>query len=139
MRKFLGLIAFFGLMSAGCNSEDDSAVIDDSFIQTASLQGEWLLSNVNGTLMGINEDISRGEVIWTFNDTDKTIKVVNNISKTTVPWLLESGTYSYTHETFDDHETLTIDDISYGTVSFPEGQLSLDQRAVDGVQMIFER
>ncbi len=138
MNRYLGMALMTCLLLTSCG-DDDAIGPGEGGGPNNGLAGTWYLTNVNGTLSGINEDVSRGEVAWTFDEGSSLVTVVNNLEDFELLWLLESGIYSYEITTTNDVETIAVDDINLGNLSIFDGVLNMDQRAVDGVQMLFER
>jgi len=78
---FIFFLALGFLSSCDKNKSDDP------------LDGSWNLSSYSAFLPDL-PIINRGDIIWTFNISESTITVENNIDNT-YPYLRDSGIYTY--------------------------------------------
>lgn len=138
MKKILSLSIIFMLCIAGCQLDDDDAVIYNE-----PAEGSWSLINVSGTLAGLDQDIEAGVVVWTFNETDGTVTVVNNNTDNEIETFFETGIYSYVlqdNENNDDtcEQSMVIEGINFGCQTFTEDTMILSTVHADGHQLTFK-
>lgn len=88
-----------------CKSDDDSN-------QTETLNGTWNLKKVYGGFAATS-NYEIGDVKWTFNVTENTVIIENNIMTLTEP---DSGTYDYRIEPNGEIQTLFINNIERGDI-----------------------
>ena len=131
---FFLYISTFSIL-AGCDKDDDSPKVD-------AIKGVWNLKNVNGGLLGININYTKGEVIWNFNGTGSLI-VENNIVTTGPEDIFagfDSGTYEYEIKTEDHAQILYINHVKRGQIDIASNTLLIDDGlAVDGLLTEFEK
>jgi hypothetical protein len=134
--KILILITCFGFVLS-CSDDDDIQSTNNSS------SGSWYLRNVSGGIAGINIDYSQNEVKWTFESSDSTLEVVNNIISTGPESIYagpQSGTYSYSIQTIDGNERLFVDSENKGVMLIQNDSLFLDDGvAADGMMHLFVR
>jgi len=101
------------------------------------------MTRVSGGLAGIDYNYNQGEVIWTFQGTNATLVVANNLDSTDIRndyTKIETGTYSYTTSTSNGTKTLFVDGVAIGEFSFVNNKMLLDDGvAADGFLTEFER
>ncbi|MFG6688033.1 hypothetical protein ACGK9U_15770 [Mariniflexile sp. HNIBRBA6329] len=109
----------------------------------------WHLTNVSGSVSGVDNDFELDKIIWTFNeDTNKL--VVNNTNATDVEDGLDTGTYTYSiTEVEGEGEVndlfLTIESNEFGKLTFDATELVIDQNitttgsGADGFIYTFKR
>lgn len=102
------------------------------------IQQKWDLINVNGGLAGLNENFPQGAITWDFGRSEVTI-VNNNSQQNAIYDGLETGTYEYAINEVNDFKTLVVDGQDLGGVSISNDELIVDQRAVDGFQLRFQK
>ena len=131
------LVCILGLgVVTSCNNDDDNTD------QQESLDGTWNLTNVRGSLLGVDLDYNRGEVIWNFIQDENTLVVENNIMTTGPEDIysgLDSGTYVYNIQVIDDLDVLFVENREMGFVVLSNNNLKIDDRATDGLLAEFER
>lgn len=102
------------------------------------IQKKWDLVNINGGLAGIDIDFPPGSITWDFDESN--VKIINNN-----PYMnaiydgLSSGTYDYLINEINGYKTLEVDEQDLGGTYILNDELIVDQRAVDGFQMQFEK
>ena len=130
------LVCILGLgVVTSCNNDDDNTD------QQESLDGTWNLTNVRGSLLGVDLDYNEGEVIWNFNQ-DNILVVENNIMTTGPEDIysgLDSGTYAYNIQVIDDLDVLFVENREMGFLVLSNKNLKIDDRATDGLLAEFER
>lgn len=105
IKKLSLLMIMSFVFFVNCNSDDDSN-------QTETLNGTWNLKKIYGGFASTSYyDI--GDVKWTFNVTENTVIVENNILTSTEP---VSGTYNYRIEQNGEIQTLFINNIERGDI-----------------------
>ena len=108
------LIIILLLITISCNSED-----------TLKVDNSWNLINVSGGIAGIDENFNKGEVKWTFNEGNSTLKVVKNTSD---PYSgIADGTYTYSILTNNDHFYLIIDSQEKGSIITTGSFMEIDE------------
>jgi hypothetical protein len=124
----LVVIATFGMLTS-CHNDDDN-----SGEKEKTINGIWNLKNVSGGLQGIHLDYTKGEVLWTFNETTGKLIVENKIitqgPKNTHSGL-KSGTYDYEIKEEERVQVLFIKGIRQGVITIlGEKNMKID----DGVE-----
>ncbi|MGK0386592.1 MAG: hypothetical protein ACI849_001210 [Patiriisocius sp.] len=138
MKAIFLILGFFlgvGLLTR-CNNDDDTTQ------QEYSINGVWNLKNVNGSFLPTNIDYNVGDVIWTFNETSSILFVENNILTTGPEDIyagLDTGSYNYKIQLDGDAQVLVIDDTERGFLVLSPNTLKIDDRALDGFIMEFEK
>jgi len=118
MKKFFLLAIVCTLcLSASCDKND----INSSETET------WFLVNISGGFAGINNDVEKGTVIWTFNFQDSTLKIDNNNNNNNAVSGFDSGTYSYSILTVNDKNYLVIEGNEFGGMITSGNELIIDQ------------
>jgi hypothetical protein len=129
--KFVVLLFAAVLVLSGC---DD----DETLPQEPTINGTWHLKNVSGGFAGVDEDFSRGEVIWTFDEESSVLTVENNSKETFIG--LASGVYSYSVSEVEGDEVLFIDEGEFGILTIAKTEMAIDQGlASDGFLFNFQR
>ena len=120
-----------------CNNDDDNT------IQNETISGIWHLKNVSGGLQGTNIDYTKGEVKWTFGESDGTLTVENNIDNTGPEDIfagLDSGVYAYEVQKLGQTDVLNVEGNAMGTILLSSASLKIDEGvAVDGLIREFIR
>lgn len=130
--KFLVLLFAAILVLPACDNDDDTVP------QKVTIDGTWHLKNVSGGFAGVDEDFSRGEVIWTFDGGNSTLSVKNNSERTFSG--LPVGTYAYSVSEVEGDEVLFIDENKFGITVISTSEMTIDQGlASDGFLFMFER
>lgn len=119
---------------------------DDTLVSTppVGINGAWSLDNVSGGLMGANVKFSNGDVTWTFNSTNQTLVVQNNVGTSDPNYQftdLASGSYSYTIQNIGGQQQLLINNNSRGVIlTLNSTDLDIDEGvSVDGFIRKFRR
>ena len=129
----------FGFLTS-CNNDDDNST------QVKTISGTWNLKNVSGGLQSVNVDYSRGDVKWSFNQTNNTLIVENNV--TTEPKVIyagfDSGTYNYEIQQGPNNQILFIDEIESGGIILTDffilnQNITMSGSGADGFVFKFER
>ena len=136
MKKIIFLNLICVLFCFACSQDDDVIFTDPA-------EGDWSLVNVSGTLLGLDQDIEAGVIVWTFNPAENTVTIVNNNTDEEITDFFESGTYAYIYmsnngETELCSESLIIEDTDFGCQSFTNGDtMTLSNIWVDGYILTF--
>lgn len=135
MKKFILLNLICLLFCISC-SEDDDIIYNDP------IEGNWSLVNVSGSLMGVNQDIETGTIVWTFNPAENTVTIVNNNTDEEITDFFESGTYTYNYESNEGEtelcsESLLIENIDFGCRDFNNNTMTLSNTWEDGYELTF--
>lgn len=136
MKKFILLNFICALLCIACSQDDD-------VILTDTTEGDWSLINISGSLMGIDQDIEAGVIVWTFNPAENTVTIVNNNTNEEITDFFESGTYMYNYmsnngETELCSESLIVEDVDFGCQTFTnDDTMTLSNIWVDGYQLTF--
>ncbi|MCO6149623.1 hypothetical protein [Flavobacterium sp. NRK1] len=85
----LVLLLLSSLLLINCSDDDPKSSLTDSNAMVLKLV------NVSGSIAGVSHDFNEGEVTWTLDEENQTIKVVNNFTDTNVYSGIASGTYDY--------------------------------------------
>ena len=80
------LIIGIGFLNS-CNKDDDNSS------EQGRINGKWNLSNINGVIDGRSIAFDTGEIQWTFNNKQNTLKIENN-SGNNNSYILNSGLYN---------------------------------------------
>lgn len=113
-------------------------ILEYNALNPDQLVGSWSLSNINGGLLGVDQDYVRNEIVWSF-DAD-TLTIMDNTSDKNIG--LQAGHYAYelTQSEANGAYFLSVDGGRLGFISILHASsFSVDDRAVDGLQYIFER
>ncbi|OIQ18622.1 MAG: hypothetical protein BM557_06770 [Flavobacterium sp. MedPE-SWcel] len=137
MKKILLLSITTLLLCVGCSDDDSAPAVNP-------LNASWNLTNVSGSLLGIDQDIEEGLIVWAFNTTNNTVTVVNNNTDEDVTDFFESGTYNYSYETNyigieTCAESLKVNDINFGCQNITGNTMILSDIAADGYQLTFTK
>tara|TARA_R110002073_G_scaffold220418_1_gene380607 strand:+ start:95721 stop:96116 length:396 start_codon:yes stop_codon:yes gene_type:complete len=112
--KKIALISLVFVIISSCNNED-MLKVDNS----------WNLVKVTGGFAGIDENFDKGEIKWTFNEGNSTLKVVKN---TTEPYSgIAEGTYLYSILSNSDHFYLIIDSQEKGGIITTGSFMEVDE------------
>lgn len=115
MRNFFLLIIICSLnLSSSCDNDD----VNNSKTET------WFLVNISGGFAGINNDIEKGTVIWTFNPQDSILKIENNNDDVSG---FDSGIYSYSILNANNKNYLVIEGNEFGGMITSGNELIIDQ------------
>lgn len=95
--------------------------IDDHLEPEKAIDGTWNLINKKGGLASFNIDYQKGDIKWTFSESNNTLIVVNNIGNENA-FHLHSGTYNFDIEQNGESQVLFVNDNDYRMVI-----LSIDQ------------
>ena len=127
------LFIIFGVgFLISCNNDDNS-------LQENTINGTWNLTNVRGGLASINNNYSKGDIKWTFDQATTILTVENKIGNDN-GFYLNSGTYSFNIEDDNENQILFVDNGYYRMVI-----LSFDKNLIitdgfdDGFTAEFER
>ncbi|HMC01070.1 MAG TPA: hypothetical protein VKN14_08555 [Flavobacteriaceae bacterium] len=115
MKKLCLLLIICSLsLSSSCESDDAKNPESET----------WFLVNVSGGFAGINEDVDKGSVIWTFNSQDSNLKIENNSDNN---YSFESGNYSYSVLSANNNNYLVIENNEFGGMIETNSELIIDQ------------
>lgn len=132
--KILTILLFIGIgFFISCNDNDDNST------QQETISGTWNLINVRGGLAGINNNYSKGDIKWAFDQTNAILTVENKIGNNNA-FYLHNGIYSFNIE--DDQETkiLFIDNNDYRLVILSiDNSLIITDDFNDGFTAEFKR
>ncbi len=135
--KYLTYTLFF-LALLGCSNDDDAPVtIPD--VNVSGLDGKWNLVAVTGGFLGVDHIFEPGTIVWDFDETSKTIDVVNNNTDTTLEDGLSTGTYNYSIQTIEGNQELIVNEISIGNVKVINNRFTIDEQFRDGFLFSFQR
>lgn len=102
------------------------------------IRKKWDLININGGLIGMNTDFPSGSITWEFDDAK--VHITNNNPMMNPGYDgFETGTYNYMLHDSNGFRTLTVDNQELGLIVINNENLSVDQRAVDGFQILFKQ
>ena len=134
--KMLILMLFCGFpFSISCDNDDNKPDLE-------TINGVWNLTNVRGGFVGVDIDYAKEEVSWTFNMDNGTLIVENNIITTGPEDIyagFDTGEYNVSIEENEGVQTLFVNDINKGVITFLYGNLQIDERVSDGFLFEFER
>ena len=88
---------------------------------------DWNLVKVTGGFAGIEENIKKGSIIWTFVEADNTLKVKGNSDSVSIYSGLAEGSYSYSILENGGDSFLIVDSIEIGGINWSESEMVLDQ------------
>lgn len=126
MRKTLLLLVTLFLI-VGC---------EDSATRT-EIRGEWSLVNVNGGLLGTNSNFKKETIVWNFGNSK--VIVINKNTDQTLADSFATGQYDYMVQDQNEGEVLIIEEQNLGLIQLDGNLLTVDQRPVDGFQLVFSR
>ena len=95
------------------------------------LEGPWNLTHISGGVSGMNISFEPGVILWTFDEDNKMVTIVNTSEDGYSAF--ESGTYSYSVERVGGNISITIDAMTFGSVEIFQNEVHLDQTMVDGI------
>lgn len=116
MKKFLLLFVFAAMLA--CDSEGEGGDLSQGV-------GPWNLINIKGGIDGIDTDIDRDQITWSFNDLSLTLFVVNNIGG--IPTGVDAGEHDFSIEESGNELFLYIDGEEYGALTIGTNSLTVDQ------------
>ena len=87
----------------------------------------WNLIKTTGGVAGVNHTFPLRTVVWTFDDINLKLTVVNNNTEDTKQDALDSGTYDYSVTKKDDKTYLHISENEFGGFEITSSQLVIDQ------------
>ncbi|TRW27374.1 hypothetical protein FMM05_01680 [Flavobacterium zepuense] len=132
MKKILLILLLPALAITGCS--------DDDQINTAGLEGSWSLVEIHNGFGATNIGYDEGIVIWTFDEQEREIDVVNSASADNYS-ALATGNYGYTigAENQVCNDALFIEEDAYGCISITNDTLRVSSAHVDGDILTFVR
>ena len=110
---------------------------------TSTIDGIWYMAKVSGGLSGIDLDYVKGEVIWRFDLSTKTLHVTNNIltsgpKKTYSKF--KTGVYYFAIASIDDQPFLVVNAEKIGDYTLTPSKLYIDEGvSTDGLLTEFTR
>lgn len=118
-------IVFFSFVCIcwGCNKEktEENASHDP-------IHGIWNLINVSGGFSGIDSDFNKGEIIWEFDATNKTLEVQNNDTSNNIFNGLKSGNYGYSIVQNDKGRSyIFVGAIEMGGIAITQNEMTINQ------------
>ncbi|MFN4026707.1 MAG: hypothetical protein ACK4IZ_04615 [Flavobacterium sp.] len=135
MKKYFLLFSFLvSLLLAGCSNDNST--------ENNTIDGQWKLVNITGTIAGINHNFAQGEIIWDINPITQTVTVVNNNSNDSLFDILETGVYNYHHDNGPElpcGESIVINNIDLGCYTVNNQTLIIDQSIADGFKITLVR
>lgn len=122
--KTLCSIIFLGLMLflLGCTKENIHG-------NHELVSGSWSLTNVSGGFAGVDDDFTKGEIVWSFEAKGETLKVDNKDESNAIYKGLPTGTYAYSVLQGKDKYYLLVNDKEMGGILLAETKLVLDQNS----------
>ena len=123
------LVLLLSIAIFACSNDDEPS--------PSTILGSWHMVAISGGLAGTYEEINRERVVWTFEETTVNIRNIEGASG--FPFGPETGEYFYQVEERNGFQVLTVDEWEYGVMTFEGNRLTVDQRAVDGFLLTFER
>ena len=127
---FCGLLFFIS-----CDNDDNEPDVE-------TINGVWNLTNVRRGFVGVDIDYAKEEVRWTFNMDNGTLIVENNVITTGPEDIyagFDTGEYNISIEENEGLQTLFVNDINRGVITFLDENLQIDERVSDGFLFEFER
>jgi len=106
MKLKLLLYCLIGLLVASCSEDNEGN----------TLNGSWKLTNATAT-DGPNVEYQKGEVLWTFNEGSKTLRVKNNVKSLGPENIfsgLATGNYNYSIITEGNKSYLYVEGAEQG-------------------------
>lgn len=128
------------LLLTSCSVDDNTNIPDPQIVIV-----HWNLIKTTGGIAGVNDEFPIETVIWTFNETDLKITVVNNNTDDTKQDALDSGTYDYTVTNNSGETYLNIDESEFGGFEVTNTELVINQNdlsqgsGADGFVYTFEK
>ena len=131
MKKAFLLLLLPALFITGCS--------DDEPINTIGLENQWNLVEIYTPFVAQGQTFEKGSIVWTFNEIDREIDVVNNSGNNDAG--LSTGTYGYTigAETNACNEALFIEESDFGCLTISGDTLIATKEYVDGPRYTFVR
>jgi hypothetical protein len=109
--------------------------------ETEGIDGNWNLVLATGGLAGISETYQVGEILWTFDSSDSSVVVVNNVNSG-IYYSLPAGTYPF-WESSNSNGDLVInvngEEMGVRTISNDTLDIGADQVILDGFSLKFVR
>jgi len=109
---------------SGCYSDHNDSR------STYGLEGHWNLTHIGGGISGMDISIDPGIIIWTFDEHNGIVTIVNNSEN---DYSFPSGTYDYQIEPNGEYISITINGVTYGSIVISDTQVQIDQKVADGV------
>jgi len=100
------------------------------------IKGTWHLANISGGFGGLNQDIERGNEVWTINNESVSVKIESK------DWSsgLENGSYPIKVERIDNYFQLSLDNKAYSIWSIKVNEFIIaDAEITDGFTYKFVR
>lgn len=125
------LIVGIGFLTSCGNDYDDLP-------QEKSINGTWNLKNVQGGMTFRNFDYPRGDVKWTFNQTDSTLTVQKKIGND-YAFMLDNGSFDFYIEQNGETQFLYVDGYYRMEILSMDNNLIINDGFADGFTAEFKR
>ena len=105
----------------------------------------WHLVQTNGGIQGVNDQFELGTIVWTFYENTGNLIVNNQNTDANKQDFLDSGTYTYSLETIEGQNFITIDGTEYGEITIRPNEFIIDENTkstgdgADGFIYTFEK
>ena len=120
MKKCFLTAIFSVLLLTGCS-------VDNNNPTPQVVIAHWNLIKTTGGVAGVNHTFPLKTVIWTFDEANLKLTVVNNNTDDTKQDALDSGTYDYSVTKNNDDTYLSISENEFGGFKITSSQLVIDQ------------
>lgn len=118
------ILCFVSLIFFSCDKNEES---EDR------IEGKWFLTQFSGGIAGISQEISKGDIVWEFDDElDITNNYAGNVNVSPV-----SGQYTYEFLTNDTE--IKIDNDVYSFTEISDDSISISQQFPDGFGYLLVR
>ncbi|GAB1858064.1 hypothetical protein MHTCC0001_29010 [Flavobacteriaceae bacterium MHTCC 0001] len=122
MQKISIIIILLIFSISSCSLGNDGTVTTFQAEQTHVF--EWHLTNISGGIKGLNKNLEKNVIIWTFITLDTitgngTLNVKNNNNDSSFEDGLESGEYAISIPKHGDHSFLFVDGNEFATLETP--------------------
>ncbi|MDD7887747.1 hypothetical protein [Flavivirga sp. 57AJ16] len=137
MKKYFLTVIFGLLLLTGCSTDDNNT---PQVIIT-----HWNLIKTTGGIAGVNDTFPLKTVIWTFDEVNLKLTIVNNNTDDTKQDALDSGTYAYSVTEKNNKTYINISTNEFGGFETTSNQLVIDQNdlsegsGADGFVYTFQR
>lgn len=134
--KFTILISVLFLVITSCDNDDTNSS------EAQTIDGSWSLTHVQGGFAGVDDTYESGVIVWTFNDNDQSLLVVNNNPEDAIYDGLESGSYTYTISELNDEDSYLVvnSTLNLGKITLDNNTLILDDNpGADGFLLTLVR
>ncbi len=137
MKYVIGILFFLSLFS--CKNDDNEITVDVPDPNSLGIEGEWNLIAVTGGFLGVDHIFEAGTIVWNFDETSKTIDVVNNNTDNNLEDSLSTGTYNYSIQITNGVQELIVNEVSIGNLNIINTKFTIDEQFRDGFLYEFTR